>query len=608
MDLITTDLETYYDREYSLTKLTTEEYVRDLRFEIIGVGIKVNDQEAKWASGTEEELRDWLQSSFDWGNAMVLCHNTMFDGAILGWRLGIKPKVWADTLCMARALHGVEVGGSLAALAQRYALGEKGREVINALGKRRADFSDVELARYGDYCLNDVELTYKLFSRLLPAFPKQELRVIDMTLRMFIEPCLHLDIKYLNEHLAQIRAIKLALLNQADVGTEALLSNQKFAEVLRTLGVEPPTKISPTTGKLTLAMSKNDEGFKALAEHPDVRVQTLVSARLGVKSTLEETRTQRFIDIASRGLLPIPLRYYAAHTGRWGGDDKVNMQNLPSRGDNANKLKQAIQAPDGYVLIDSDSSQIEARVLAWLSGQNDLVEAFRDGKDVYKKMAAAIYGVPEADVTKAQRFIGKTTILGAGYGMGAKRFQEQLKSFGVELELDECRRIIDIYRRTNDKIVRLWRQAQDVLVHLSRGESTELGRPGVLEVVAEESAIRLPSGLLMRYDELHFKEGEKGIEFFYKTRKGPSRIYGGKVVENVCQAVARCIIAEQMLRIRKKYHIVMTVHDSVVCLAPEAEVEQAMAYVEESMRWTPAWADGLPINCEADVGKRYGHY
>lgn len=608
MDLITTDLETYYDREYSLTKLTTEEYVRDLRFEIIGVGIKVNDQEAKWASGTEEELRDWLQSSFDWGNAMVLCHNTMFDGAILGWRLGIKPKVWADTLCMARALHGVEVGGSLAALAQRYALGEKGREVINALGKRRADFSDVELARYGDYCLNDVELTYKLFSRLLPAFPKQELRVIDMTLRMFIEPCLHLDIKYLNEHLAQIRAIKLALLNQADVGTEALLSNQKFAEVLRTLGVEPPTKISPTTGKLTLAMSKNDEGFKALAEHPDVRVQTLVSARLGVKSTLEETRTQRFIDIASRGLLPIPLRYYAAHTGRWGGEGALNVQNLPSRGDNANKLKQAIQAPDGYVLIDSDSSQIEARVLAWLSGQNDLVEAFRDGKDVYKKMAAAIYGVPEADVTKAQRFIGKTTILGAGYGMGAKRFQEQLKSFGVELELDECRRIIDIYRRTNDKIVRLWRQAQDVLVHLSRGESTELGRPGVLEVVAEESAIRLPSGLLMRYDELHFKEGEKGIEFFYKTRKGPSRIYGGKVVENVCQAVARCIIAEQMLRIRKKYHIVMTVHDSVVCLAPEAEVEQAMAYVEESMRWTPAWADGLPINCEADVGKRYGHY
>ena len=288
--------------------------------------------------------------------------------------------------------------------------------------------------------------------------------------------------------------------------------------------------------------------------------------------------------------------------------DSINMQNLPSRGDNANKLKQAIHAPDGYVLIDSDSSQIEARVLAWLSGQNDLVEAFRDGKDVYKKMAAAIYGVPEADVTKAQRFIGKTTILGAGYGMGAQRFRDQLKAVGVEMDLDECRRIIDIYRRTNDKIVRLWRQAQDMLVCLSRGEPASLGRAGVLGVEPAECAIRLPSNLLMRYEGLHYKEGEKGLEFFYKTRKGPSRIYGGKVIENVCQAVARCIIAEQMLRIKKRYHIVMTVHDSVVCLAPEAEIEQAMAYVEESMRWTPAWAEGLPINCEADVGKRYGHY
>lgn len=608
MDLITIDFETYYDKEFSLSKLTTEEYVRDPRFEIIGVGVKVNNQEPQWASGTEEEIRDWLHSSFDWGNAMVLAHNTMFDGAILGWRLGVKPKIWLDTLCMARALHGVEVGGSLAVLVQRYGLGEKGTEVVHALGKRRADFRPEELARYGDYCLNDAELTYKLFSRMLPQFPKQELRVIDMTLRMFIEPRLQLDIAYLNEHLDQIRAAKIALLNDANVTTEVLLSNQKFAEVLRTFGVEPPIKTSPTTGKPTLAMSKNDEAFKALADHPDIRVQTVVAARLGTKSTLEETRTQRFIDIARRGSLPIPLRYYAALTGRWGGDDKVNMQNLPSRGKNANKLKQAIRAPDGYVLIDSDSAQIEARVLAWLAGQDDLVEAFRDGKDVYKKMASAIYGKTEADVDKAERFIGKSTILGAGYGMGAARFLDQMKSFDVVMDLDECRRIIDIYRRTNDKIVRLWRQAQDALVCLSRGDAAELGRPGVLSLVPEEKAIRLPSGLLIRYDDLHFKEGEKGVEFQYRTRKGYTRIYGGKVVENVCQGIARCIIAEQMLRIKKRYPILMTVHDSVVCLAPESEVEQAVTYVEESMRWTPAWADGLPINCEVEVGKRYGHY
>ena len=319
MDLITIDFETYYSKDYSLSKMTTEEYIRDIQFEIIGLAVKVNNQETQWASGTEEEIRDWLQSSFDWGNAMVLAHNTMFDGAILSWRLGINPKIWLDTLSMARALHGVEVGGSLAALVQRYGLGEKGTEVINAFGKRRADFSDVELARYGDYCINDVELTYKLFLRMLPEFPKQELRVIDMTLRMFTEPRLCLDRKYLQEHLDQLRDIKLGLLNEASLPTEVLMSNQKFAEVLRSLGVEPPTKISLTTGKQTLAMAKNDEEFKALAEHPDVRVQIVVSARLGVKSTLEETRTQRFLDIANRGLLPIPLRYYAAHTGRWGG-------------------------------------------------------------------------------------------------------------------------------------------------------------------------------------------------------------------------------------------------------------------------------------------------
>jgi DNA polymerase len=384
------------------------------------------------------------------------------------------------------------------------------------------------------------------------------------------------------------------------------MSNNKFAELLRGYGVEPPMKVSPATGEQTYAFAKNDESFKALAEHPDERVQALIAARLGNKSTLEETRTQRFIEIASRGNLPVPIRYYAAHTGRFGGDDKINMQNLPSRGENANKLKKAIVAPPGHTLIDADSSQIEARVLAWLAEQDDLVEAFANKEDVYRKMAAAIYGVAEDQITKDQRFIGKTTILGAGYGMGAVKFQAQLKTFGVDMELDEARRIIDIYRRTNDNITRLWRQAQNVLVNLSRGDPAPLGRAGVLEVVPAETAIRLPSGLLMRYDDLKISEGEKGIEFHYQTRKGRTRIYGGKVIENVCQAIARCIIAEQMLRIHKRYKVVLTVHDAIAVCVRDVDVEDARAYVEESMRWVPDWAKGLPVNCESGVGKSYG--
>jgi DNA polymerase len=375
---------------------------------------------------------------------------------------------------------------------------------------------------------------------------------------------------------------------------------------LEALGVPAPKKISPTTGKETLALAKNDEEFKALAEHPDVRVQALVAARLGTKSTLEETRTQRFIGIASRGKLPVPIKYYAAHTGRFGGDDKINLQNLPSRGDNAGKLKKAIIAPEGYEIIDADSAQIEARVLAWLSGQADLVQAFANKEDVYKKMASAIYGKPEADITKDERFVGKTTILGCGYGMGAVKFQGQLKTFGVEVSLDEARRIIDIYRRTNPAVTALWKQAQSMLVAMSRAENCTLGKAGVLSADGWEKAIKLPSGLLMRYNDLKFEQTENGVEFSYKTRYGRTRIYGGKVIENVCQAIARCIIGEQMLKIGKRYKVVLTVHDAIACVVPEAEVAEAQAYVEECMRWTPEWAAGLPVNCESGHGKAYG--
>ena len=197
------------------------------------------------------------------------------------------------------------------------------------------------------------------------------------------------------------------------------MSNDKFAALLGKY-VEPPKKISARTGKEAWAFAKTDEEFKKLAEHENENVRDLVNARLANKTTLEETRTQRFIDIANRGLMPVPLRYYAAHTGRWGGDEKINLQNLPSRGENANKLKKSIIPMEGYTIIDADSSQIEARILAWLAEQDDLVEAFENGEDVYKIMAKSIYGKPVEEIKKEERFVGKTTILGCGYGMGAR--------------------------------------------------------------------------------------------------------------------------------------------------------------------------------------------
>jgi DNA polymerase len=235
-----------------------------------------------------------------------------------------------------------------------------------------------------------------------------------------------------------------------------------------------------------------------------------------------------------------------------------------------------------------------------------LVEAFANREDVYKKMASAIYGIAESDIDKSQRFVGKTTILGAGYGMGALKFQVQLKNMGVDVGLNEAKRIIDIYRRTNDAIVKLWRQAQVMLTNLSRGEVAPLGKVGVVQVMPKDSAIKLPSGLLMRYDDLQFEQNEKGVQFHYRTRRGRTKIYGGKVIENVCQAIARCIIAEQMLQIAKKYKVVLTVHDAIAVCVRDAEAEDAQAYVEKCMRWVPAWAEGLPVNCESGAGKSYG--
>ncbi len=605
MDLITVDFETFYDQDFSLSKLTTEEYIRDPQFEVIGLGIKVNNGETEWASGTPEQVEKFLRG-YDWESSAVLAHNTMGDGAILSWCFDIRPRLWLDTLCMGRALHGVEVGGSLKAMAERYGIGEKGTEVLNAKGKRRGDFAPDELGRYGDYCVNDVDLTYKLFKLMGKDFPKTELKLIDLTLRMFIEPKLDLDLGLLEQHLMEVKKRKDELLASVGVDKKELMSNPKFAELLRALSVEPPMKISPTTGKQTYAFAKSDEEFKALQEHEDDRVQALVTARLGTKSTLEETRTQRFIDIAKRGLLPVPVRYYAAHTGRWGGDDKINMQNLPSRGPNAKKLKSSIIAPPGHVLIDADSAQIEARVLAWLAEQEDLVQAFFNKDDVYKQMASRIYAKEVDEITKDERFVGKTTILGAGYGMGALKFQAQLKTFGYDMDLDECRRVIQVYRETNWRISQFWREAQYAIQNLANGSSMAFGVNGLLEAIGEESAIRLPSGLLMRYDDLYAEQGDKGPEYSYKTRRGRTRIYGGKVTENVCQAVARCIIGEQMLRISKRYRVVLTVHDSIVCCVPEREVDEAQAYVEACMRWVPDWAKGLPIDCESGTGTSYG--
>ncbi len=631
MRVVTFDAETYYDREYSLSKITTEEYVRSPLFEMIGFAIKIDDGPTQWVPQPETEA---FIKNFDWSDAMVLCQNTAFDGAILNWRYGVNPMAWADTLGMSRAMFPHEKSHRLETQATRLGIGVKGDEVQNAIGKRYKDFSAEQLARYAEYCCNDVELTHQLFSLyMVMGFPRGELKLIDLTLRMFINPVLELDRATLETHYQDVvdRKEKLlydvrSLLDEGGVTTDGdldtkvalwgatqeelkklLMSNEKFATLLRSVGVVPPTKISPTTGKEAYAFAKTDEAFKALEEHPDERVQALVAARLGNKTTLEETRTQRFIGMAGRGKFPVPLRYYGAHSGRWSGQDSVNLQNLPARGANAGKIKKAIKAPPGYVVIDCDSAQIEARTLAWLAGQDDLVQAFRDKQDVYKLMASKIYGIPVESVDKTQRQVGKTVVLGAGYGVGHKKLQAFLKTqAGVEVTLEEAKRIIDTYRSSAYKIADFWAKAGRGLSALMLGQEMTIDDVGLIRVVPDKG-LTLPNGLHIQYPDLRVHTDKDGKRELIYTSKGlPVRIYGGKVVENVCQAVARQIVAEQMLRVSKRYRVVLTVHDAVAIIAPESEAKEAQAYLEECMSWNPRWATGLPLSCESGMGASYG--
>jgi DNA polymerase len=617
MSLITIDFETYYTDKVGFKTLTTEEYIRHPEFEVIGVGVKIDDQETIWRT---HQIKEFLQT-IDWTDSAVLCHNTLFDGAILHWIYGVKAAFFLDTLCMARALHGVDAGGSLKALAERYNIGAKGDEVLAAKGKRQSDFTSWELARYGEYCKNDVDLTHKLFHIMAPNFPGDEIKLIDMTLRMFIDPVLEVDNALLVDRLEELKREKTELLAELKGALECedeeavrkkLASNKQFAALLEGKGIAVPHKVSPTTGKETYALAKNDEGFIALTEHEDPFIQQLCAVRLGTKSTIEESRLTRFIDVGkrNRGKLPIPLKYYGAHTGRWAGTDKVNFQNLPSRDEKKKALKNAILPPDGHVVINSDSSQIEARVLAWLAGQDDVVEQFARKEDVYCIFASKVYGREITKKDPVERFVGKTCILGLGYGTGWRKLQHTLKTTrpGATLPDEECQQIVNLYRETNDKIISLWRDSDDALRSIwesdGQVDSFSLGQHDVL--IVKNDGIELPNGLMIHYPELRFDTSEEKSQFKYKSRRGEISIWGGAVVENVVQALARIVVGEQMIAINERYRVVLTVHDAAVIVVPEEEKNEAVEFVEKIMSTPPVWAPTLPVACEAKWGHSYG--
>jgi len=602
-NLITIDFETYYDKEYGLKKFTTEQYIRDEKFEVIGVAVK-DKGVTKWFTGTHAETKAFLDS-YNMHEHFVLGHNMRFDASILSWIFDIHPLGLFDTMSMAQILHGLTESVSLANLSKLYELGEKGTEVLDALGKRRLDFTHNDLAKYGSYCINDVELTYELFTELKDRFTAPEMKLIDLTIRMYTEPKIELNKGLLLRHLHKVKEAKEKLLASVAVDKELLMSNPKFAELLIEQGVTPPMKISATTGKETYAFAKTDEEFKALLEHENPYVQALAAARIGNKSTIEETRTENFIQIANRGKLPVPLKYAGAVVShRWSGVDGINLQNLPR----TSELRRAMCAPKGYKLVASDLSNIELRLAYWFAQSHSKIQQIKDGIDLYKQSAADITGTPYNEVNKDLRFIFKVVNLSGIYGVGAAKMHSILKQGGVDKELNEVKNIVYAYRKANPELVEAWQDAGTMLESVRAGQHYTMGNGGIISSVPHEGMMK-PNGMMLGLPNLRKLKTDTGESWVYDKLMGrtiiPEYIHPSKTFQRCIQALARDIIAEQLIQVAKRYTVVMTVHDELVMLCKDEEVDECKAYVEKCMTTAPHWCSDLPLGCEVGVGDNY---
>lgn len=629
----TIDFETYYDKDYSLRKMTPVEYILDPRFEVIMLSVKRPGKPVFNLSGAKIALFFQL---LDPNDTVVVTYNSLFDMCICAWHYGFVPKLMVDAMGMVRAWHGHELRSvALAVAAPFLGIGHKGTAIHKMEGLHE---SDIRAAGWWDeyeaYCGDDSVLCEGIFEKIMAAgFPFSELLVLHHVLLMAITPHFSLDSGQLAVHLQSIQIDKANLLAASGLVYDAngkcpeLMSNEKFAALLTSQGIDPPTKISPTTGKVAWAFSKADQEFTDLEEHPNLNVQALVAARLGHKSTIEETRTQRFLNIsqltwpanylAKRGmpagtvLAPMPLRYGAAHTHRLGGDWKLNVQNFPSRG-KVNHLKCALMARAGYKVVNSDSSQIEARIVAWLCGEHELLRQFELGLDPYKIFAAKVFQIDVMYVTAEQRFLGKTSILGLGFGLGWVKFKHQVRVKSLEalkltgkgqeliLQDQQSLLIVNTYRGAYTGVPAMWKVLNNAISILAGyGGSLSIG-----PCVFSKGKISLPNGLYLHYHNL--RQTPDG--WLYDHGGKPRRLYGGALLENIVQALARCIVMDAAVRIayRIKYQLALQVHDALAYVVPDAEVTLVSYILTEEMNRRPQWAPDLPLACEVKVGQTYG--
>lgn len=649
-NLIFLDFETFYSDEYSLRKMTPAEYILDRRFEMQMCAVKVNDQPHDIVDGPD--FPKWI-AQFDPATTTTVTFNSLFDNSLLAWKYGFVPHTMLDAMAMARALLGHKLNRfSLAHLSEYFGLDAKGDVIHLVKGMRRAEImaSPQLWQNFKGYALRDNQNAESIFLKLYPLLPWSERRLMDMVLRCCIQPRFIVDTNLLEGHIADVIEAKEELLAAAgNVPKTDIMSTAKFKAALEALGVDIEYKESPTTGKEIPAFSKSDGFMEGLLNSGDAQVAALAAARIGLKSTLEETRSLTLykigqLDWASAGLpdhsMPMPLRYGGAHTHRLSGDWKMNVQNMPTvRGSKGkSKLRLSLKAPPGHTVVTIDLGQIEARLVAWLCGAARLLEEFTKYDagdktyDPYNRLATAIFGRPVnrklvGTIEEVMGFIGKTGILGLGYGCGKDNFDTMIIRSARAQTMD----ISSIYHRAiGDKGVetyrRLYHQIPTTWNKLQNAVQMTWSTPGLLPyhlgpVIIQHGEVKLPSGMSMLYDDPYKKvvtdpkTGRLREEYFYRYGNIPHRMYGPKLLENIGQALARVIVMNAALRIRDHgrerpcpdaYHFVMQAHDELVYIIPDHELDFAKKLIHTEMVRRPSWGLDLPLVADINTGASYG--
>lgn len=684
MRIVALDFESFFSTKdgYTLTKIGPISYIRDSRFSAQLMSYIVTDASTMTYDRVRVAEHDNIPAvlaalKLDAPDVVTVAHNgNGFDFLILSEIYHVVPRIAIDTMCMERWTGVSRIQNeSLKSMAKFFQCGEKVEGTVISDGRKWPDdFTPDERTAFIQYCRNDTEQCFLSFKAMLPFMTADALLFSSITAKMACSPVLRLDddmlTAYLNELSAKVTKARndinrMFMFKSDEDFLKAIRSSASFVKMLELLGRKPPMKYSvaksetkrkklEAEGKTNLseedyavytpALAKSDLDFVAMASDADERVALLVRTRLENNSSIQRSRAETFHALAKSGRpMPVMLNAFKAHTSRYtagnseGSSDKLNLQNLSKRDPSQLTLRKAVQAPEGMALVACDSSQIEARILAYVANETELVDAFRRGADPYADLAEKIFQIPSEKIhkgaksgdkkLKAYRNVGKTGILSAGYGVGWRKYADTLLRQGVRLSSDidqhyeMAHHAHNVYRASNPNIVAFWDTCQTVIKALYLGYSGEFGGPndnifryGMGPVCGRDKVPTIigPNKYTLRYFKLSCEVSEKNNreEYYYTRVKGKSelktKIYGGALAENLCQYLAFALLQWQACRMTEQgIRLIANIHDSFLAICPEDEAEHTKSVMESCMSSVPDWLGDFPVACEAEIGKDY---